>query len=593
MQQLNTKLVLRYFWVRIIKYPHLVIGALIAVPITTLINNFLPSMIVASVLEKLSSDNFIRDNLLASFGWQITAYLSLLIFGVLAWRVVDFFIWPLERKVMRDIAEDVHSHLLGLSANFHTNSFTGSLVSQSNKLLGAYVRIADTTVYNTLGMLWSIIFTSLILARRAPLFVLLFNMIVIIFITSSIVLSKKTRQASATHAKSESKQTGALSDALTNILAIKSFGASKYEHQRFARFTAQTAKTHALMVRPFMIQITAFSFLSRLLQFAALLAAVISIVYFDAKIATVFLIFSYSSILADQLFNFTNSALRNYNRSIGDANDMVNVLLIKPDIRDSTNPEKCTISRGSIRFDNVTFAYPDTPNDNLFNNLSLTIKPGEKVGLIGSSGGGKTTITKLLLRFLDIKDGNISIDGQSINTITQDDLRSMIAYVPQEPLLFHRSLKENIGYGRRDATDKEITIISKQANAHEFIKDLPDKYETLVGERGVKLSGGQRQRVAIARAMLKNAPILVLDEATSALDSESEALIQDALWKLMERRTAIVIAHRLSTIQKMDRILVMDRGAIVESGTHKELLRQNGIYTQLWNRQSGGFLEED
>lgn len=593
MGQSNTKLVLHYFWSRIIKYPHLVIGVLLAVPLTTFINNFLPSMIVASVLSKLSSGQFVKDDLLMSFGWQVALYGILLAFGVLTWRIVDFFVWPLERKVMRDIAEDVHSHLLNMSAYFHANSFTGSLVSQTNKLLGAYVRIADTTTYNVLSMLWSIVFTSLILVRRAPLFVLLFNVTITIFITSSIVLSKKTRQANATHAKSESKQTGALSDALTNIMAIKSFAAGKFERRRFARFTTQTAKTHKLMVRPFMVQITAFSFLSRLLQFIALLAAVISIVYFDANIATVFLIFSYSTILADQLFNFTNSALRNYNRSIGDASDMVHILSIESDTKDPLSPEKCTISRGGIRFDNVTFSYPDTPNDKLFNNLNLVIKPGEKVGLIGPSGGGKTTITKLLLRFLDIKNGEISIDGQSINAITQDDLRSMIAYVPQEPLLFHRSLQENISYGRRNATDKEIDIVSRQAHADEFIKTLPDGYDTLVGERGVKLSGGQRQRVAIARAMIKNAPILVLDEATSALDSESEALIQDALWKLMEGRTTIVIAHRLSTIQKMDRILVMDKGTIIEAGTHKELLRQNGTYTHLWNRQTGGFLEED
>jgi ATP-binding cassette subfamily B protein len=591
MQKINSKSVLKYFWFKVTKYPLLVIGALFAVPLTTFVNNFLPPMIAANILDKLSSGNFIKDDLSASFGWQIALYLFLLLFGIFTWRLVDFFVWPLERKVMKDIAEDVHSHLLILSANFHANSFSGSLVSQANKLIGAYIRIADTTVYGTLSMIWGVILTSVILATRAPLFVILFNITVVVFVGSAIVLSKKMRHTSALHAKSESKQTGALADSLTNVLAIKSFATKEFEKQRFSKFTKQTAKTHLTMTKQFMIQITSFSLFSRLLQFIALLTATVAIVYFDANIATVFLIFSYSSILADQLFNFTNSSLRNYNRSIGDASDMVKILQIKPKISDPDKPEKLKISRGGIRFEEIMFAYPDTPDDKLFNNLNLTIKPGEKLGLVGSSGGGKTTITKLLLRFLDIEKGKILIDGQSISEITQEDLRSSIAYVPQEPLLFHRTLKENISYGSHGASDKEITAIAKKANAHEFIKDLPDGYDTLVGERGVKLSGGQRQRIAIARAMIKNAPILVLDEATSALDSESESLIQDALWKLMEGRTAIVIAHRLSTVQKMDRIIVLENGSIVEQGSHRELIRKQGKYADLWNRQSGGFID--
>jgi ATP-binding cassette subfamily B protein len=222
----------------------------------------------------------------------------------------------------------------------------------------------------------------------------------------------------------------------------------------------------------------------------------------------------------------------------------------------------------------------------------LRIKPGEKVGLVGPSGGGKTSLTGLLMRFMDVQEGKILIDGQDIANIRQADLRQRISYVPQEPLLFHRSLRENIRYGQLDASDKVIEGVAKLAHAHEFITQLPQGYNTLVGERGVKLSGGQRQRVAIARALLKNAPILVLDEATSALDSESELLIQDALWKLMENRTAIVIAHRLSTIQKMDRILVLEDGEIVEEGSHKELLSIDGTYARLWAHQSGGFIQD-
>jgi ATP-binding cassette subfamily B protein len=260
-------------------------------------------------------------------------------------------------------------------------------------------------------------------------------------------------------------------------------------------------------------------------------------------------------------------------------------------IRDPTKPEPVRIRKGSIAFDNVSFTYADS-NEPLLTDFSLKIPHGQRVGLVGHSGSGKTTLTNLLLRFSDVDSGQITIDSQNIARVNQTDLRSHIAYVPQQPLLFHRSLRENIAYGKPNARDKEIMAAADKANASEFIAKLPHGYETLVGERGVKLSGGQRQRVAIARAVLKDAPILVLDEATSALDSESEVLIQDALWQLMRGRTAIVIAHRLSTIQKMDRIIVMDNGRIVEDGSHTDLLKAKGTYAKLWAHQSGGFIEE-
>jgi ATP-binding cassette subfamily B protein len=241
----------------------------------------------------------------------------------------------------------------------------------------------------------------------------------------------------------------------------------------------------------------------------------------------------------------------------------------------------------------MDFTHPDSgKDDSLFSKLNLHIKAGEKIGLVGHSGSGKTTLTKLLLRFNDIDSGEILIDGQNVAAITQEDLRRHVAYIPQEPLLFHRSIRENIAYGKPEASDEEIEEAAKKAYATEFIDKLPAGYNTLVGERGVKLSGGQRQRIVIARAILKDAPILVLDEATSALDSESEKYIQAALMELMKKRTAIVIAHRLSTIQKMDRIIVLDHGTIVEEGSHKDLIKQNGTYAKLWAHQSGGFIEE-
>ena len=244
-----------------------------------------------------------------------------------------------------------------------------------------------------------------------------------------------------------------------------------------------------------------------------------------------------------------------------------------------------------VSFDQVGFIHSDS-HDALFENFSLTIPAGQKVGLVGPSGAGKTTVINLLLRFIDVNHGSIKIGNQDIRDITQESLHQHIAYVPQEPVLFHRSLRDNITYGKPDATIEEVERAAKRANAYDFIDTLPSRFDTLVGERGVKLSGGQRQRIAITRAILKDAPILVLDEATSALDSESEKLIQDSLDELMKGRTSIVIAHRLSTIAKLDRIIVLDNGQIAEDGTHRQLLAQGGIYAKLWRHQSGGFIEE-
>jgi ABC-type multidrug transport system fused ATPase/permease subunit len=269
--------------------------------------------------------------------------------------------------------------------------------------------------------------------------------------------------------------------------------------------------------------------------------------------------------------------------------EMVDIFKQVPDVLDIPNPEKSKIKEGSIEIKNMSFTYPN--GTSVFSNFLLKVHSGEKVGLVGYSGSGKSTITKLLMRFVDISSGEILIDGQNIVKIRQDDLRNNISYISQEPILFHRSIKDNIAYSWPEASEEQIFASAKSAHADEFISNLKYGYDTLVGERGVKLSGGERQRVAIARAMLKPTPILILDEATSSLDSISESYIQEAFGELMKGKTTIVIAHRLSTIQKMDRIIVLDNGKIVEEGTHKELLERNGMYADLWNHQTGGFME--
>jgi ATP-binding cassette, subfamily B, bacterial len=327
-----------------------------------------------------------------------------------------------------------------------------------------------------------------------------------------------------------------------------------------------------------------------IVQIIAIVVSVQMVMNDALPVATAIFMLAYLQRIGSQLF-VLGEIINGYDQAFLDASHMTEMLTQEADVSDKPDAKELSNFQPSITFDKISYKYNDG-TDNVINNIGLEIPAGQKVGLVGHSGAGKTTITHLLLRFSDVTSGAIKIDGQDIRDVTQESLRKNIAYVPQEPMLFHRTLRENIAYGKPDATDDEIHEAAQKAHAAEFIDKLPNGYDTVVGERGVKLSGGQRQRIAIARAILKDAPILVLDEATSALDSESEKLIQKALWELMKGRTAIVIAHRLSTIQRMDRILVLENGDIAEQGSHKELLRHKGIYHELWSHQSGGFIEE-
>jgi ATP-binding cassette subfamily B protein len=585
---------LKLYWQHALEHKGYVIGLGFMVPLTILVFNFLPPLIIATMLERLSNGDYVKDDLWASFGPLLLAYVSLtMLGGILLWRINVILIWKLEMAVQRDMHQRIFAHLMKLSANFHANRFGGSLVSQANKFANAYIRIADTTVFNMTTLVLAFIFAAIILAPRAPWVVVTLLTASVIYITTAILVTKKVRELNAIEATVGNKQTGFLADAVSNVLAVKSFAGSKYENKRYAKATEDTKKAaHNVMVASTKRDIL-FASMSTTMDAIALAVALSSVVFFDAHLATVYLVVAYTSNIGQRLWEFSQQTLRNYNRALGDAQDMTEILAIEPEVKDPAKPQKSRIKNGAISFKEMSFAHPESNDeDGLFNSLNLDIKPGEKIGLVGRSGSGKTSLTKLLLRYHDLDSGEILIDSQNIAKITQDDLRRSIAYVPQEPLLFHRTIQENIAYGKPDATIDEVHEAARKANAADFIEKLADGYETLVGERGVKLSGGQRQRIAIARAILKDAPILVLDEATSALDSESERLIQDALWELMKGRTAIVIAHRLSTIQKMDRILVMENGEIVEQGTHTQLVKHGGIYAQLWAHQSGGFIEE-
>lgn len=590
-----TKQTLNLYWQHAKRYPKFLIGLIFVVPLSTLGLRIVPPLIAAEIVRRLAERDYISGDVWGSFGNEIIFYILLVILGgVVLTRLEIYLVWKLETYVNRDILRTMFNQYMRLDAGFHADSFGGSLVSRANKLVNSYLRFADSLVFQFVPMITSFVAIIFIMYPKSSEFVWALIVFSIIFTWLTFIFSKSVRILASEEANAENRNTGAMADAVTNIMAIKSFAALSTERKKFEDVTDFTRNRAIAVMWATIRRDFVASIITTIIGIMALVVAIIAIVNQDANLATVFLMLTYTGIICDKLWEFQSSVLRNFNRSMGDAYEAVLILMREPKVVDLKKPEKLKIKQGNITFKNVVFDHEDLDQekDALFHNLNLDIKSGEKIGLVGRSGGGKTTITKLLLRYMDIDAGEILIDGQNIAKITQDDLRSAITYVPQEPLLFHRSLAENINYGNPAASEKGVIDVAKRAHAHEFIKDLPNGYETLVGERGVKLSGGQRQRIAIARAMIKNAPILLLDEATSALDSESEKLIQDALWKLMEGKTAIVIAHRLSTIQRMDRIVVLEDGEVVEQGSHKKLLANKGTYSTLWKHQSGGFLED-
>ena len=415
----------------------------------------------------------------------------------------------------------------------------------------------------------------------------LFSMITIVLVFN-IWFVKRRRPYVVEYAKASSKVRGEGVDLMTNIAAVRQYTQRVLELDRIGEAItdqAQKDKRQWYMGDWLMVINT---IIGLVLTAALLYGAYVLIAQGAITTGTVVLILT---LLGRVGFAFTHigNMLNGFIRLYGEAEEGLDSILVDHEIVDTPDAAELQTKGGAIQFDAMTFSYEQ---ETIFDQLQLDIKPGQRVGLVGPSGAGKSTLVSLLLRQHEINSGAILIDGQNIAEVTQDSLRSNIALVPQEPMLFHRSIRENIMYGKPDATHAELVQAADRAQAREFIEALPDDYDTLVGERGVKLSGGQKQRVAIARAMLKEAPLLVLDEATSALDSESEVAIQKALEELMVGKTVIAVAHRLSTLRKMDRILVIDAGKIVEDGTHDELAGAGGLYAKLWSHQAGGFLQE-
>lgn len=593
MQKLSTtRMTLKVYWQHARRYKRDMAIIYPSMVLAQLAEDMLSPLLISGILTKLARGQTAQLTL-GKLWPTLLAVIGLEAFSHLMWnRIIVRRFWRTQDAIMRDLNGTVFDHLTDMSYRFYSDRFAGSLVSQTNKFIGSFERLTDPLTWNVFKLLISLVFTTVILMPRIPSVAIAILVISAVFTPLVWRYRRKQVPYNKRWAEAETKRTGQLADTFSNILAVKSFANENYERQRMRDRSSEVHMRSLDTMHINMNQELVTGSIQRSINIVVLVLSVSLAVQGKIQVGVIYLALNYTTAILRRLWDLSNT-FRQFTRVFGDATDMANILQIKPEIADKPGVKPFKASNGSLEMDDVTFWYPETDeNQSLFKDFNLQIKSGEKIGLVGPSGSGKTSVTKLLLRFMDIQKGSIKIDGRDITDMTQADLRKSITYVPQEPLLFHRSLTENISYGTNQITHKMVEDAAHKAHADEFIAKLDQGYETLVGERGIKLSGGQKQRIAIARAFIKDAPIIVLDEATSALDSESEVLIQDALWKLMEGKTTVVIAHRLSTIQKMDRIIVLDDGKIVEEGSHKSLIEKGGLYAKLWAHQSGGFLQE-
>jgi ATP-binding cassette subfamily B protein len=540
--------------------------------------------LIGKITDALNGAESVEKNIFILFGVFIIALIAKNIF----YRFSGFFAaqWITFLEIFA--AQISFDYLLGHSASYFSDRLSGKLQNKIYNIANAISAIMPMILWSILTFIIKII-ALIIISFLTSVFI---GWVVVFFVFVSIlynaIFAKKVSMLSRETANRSSHARGVIVDIISNILATKQNCVTKEESKRVNSVLNRYRRMHRktwwffdiiLLFSNFIViaMISVTIFISLQLWQAGTISA--------GGVMTLFtmLIMLYGDL------EFLSMTFSKFMEQYGQLKEGLEEIFKKHEIIDDSNAKDIIIKDGSILFDNVSFSYEEDKKQVIFEKLTLNIPSGQKIGLVGESGAGKSTFVGLLLRFMDAENGKINIDGYDITKMKQDDLRSAIAYVPQDALLFHRTVIENIKYSNLKATEEEVIEATKKAHAFNFIDKFPKKFNTLVGERGVKLSGGQKQRVMIARAMLKKSPILILDEATSSLDSHSEKLIQEALENLMKDRTTIIIAHRLSTLKKMDRIIVFDGGKIVEDGTHKELLETKGKYWELWNHQIGGF----
>ena len=558
------------------------IAAIATLVLTATLAEALSPVFAGRLVDAVAGGTSGWDAALAAFWLMSASYLA----SVALRQAVFMNIIPLTLRMMTDIAANGFHRVQRFSTDWHANSFAGSTVRKITRGMWALDLLNDTLLLALFPSLVMLVGATLFMGNSWPVMGLVVGLGSLIYIVVTVLMSVHYVAPAASLSNAwDTKVGGALADAVSCNSVVKAFGAEAREDALLAgvvgkwrRRTRRTWRRGTLnggLQGVMMVAMQTAILGTALLLWQRGLASAGDITF----VLTMF--FLLSGHLRD-----VGQHIRNLQKSVNDMEELVALEAQKLGVEDKKGAPAISIGEGGIAFDRVTFRYGAhaTP---LYEDFSVAIQPGERVGLVGHSGSGKTTFVKLIQRLHDVTAGTIRIDGQDIAGVTQASLRGQIAIVQQEPILFHRTLAENIAYGRPGASRGEIEAAARQANAHDFIMGLPKAYETMVGERGVKLSGGERQRVAIARAFLSDAPILIMDEATSSLDSESEGQIQEAMERLMVGRTTLVIAHRLSTVRALDRLLVFDRGRIVEEGTHDSLIRlEGGIYRRLFERQA-------
>jgi len=523
--------------------------------------------------------------------WQLFVLMVVLWFIAQAfiriYQMIDIYTGPSLRERVQNV---MFGYLLGHSPRYFQENFAGKLGQKIKEAGRATLSLLDQFCFEFVRLVAMVIVALVLLWLQRPTLALIFIAWAAVYVGISAVLARRCQQLSHEFSEAASTSAGRLIDSIANADLVRSFARWRFERSFISGFMAEE-RTRSVRLRWFLA-------LMRLYQAVAVLTMLAIMAYVAVSdaldrsmdIGSFVMVLTLTNMIGLNVWNLSNRLL-DFFEQLGTLSEALELVTQRHEIVDRPGARPLVVTGGAITFDRIEFRHPD--GIPLFEGLSFVVPAGQKVALVGPSGAGKSTLVKLLRRQFEPQGGRILIDGQDIATATWDSVNEAVAEVSQAPGVFHRPIRENIRYGRLAASDGDVSKAAEQAYADEFIRRRPEAYDTIVGEQGIKLSGGERQRVAIARAMLKNATILVLDEATSSLDSESEHVIQDALWQVMRGRTVIAIAHRLSTITSMDRILFLDRGRIIEDGSHRQLLAQGGAYARLWNRQVGGFIPQE
>ncbi|MDP1880557.1 MAG: ABC transporter ATP-binding protein [Parachlamydiaceae bacterium] len=552
------------------------------------INASLSPYFIKIMLDRVSEG--VRAEAISYLLLPSIGYISLGLSMIFVFRLYGYFVEiVMIPRLRQKIANNIFDYILRHSHYYYQNNFSGSIATKLTILTSNIPELLQTGIDRLLSRFLGVIVAILVLWIVSIKFALLLMVWAISFMIYAVIVSKKLQIESTILSEFGSLITGKIVDTLSNILSVRLFARQNNEKNYLNKTLRDSVFAEQKMQWTYFWIWFVYGLSYGITESIVLYNLIID---FKNNMISVgdFVLVLTINLSVVQFFWMLALEYSDFSKKLGRITQALQMITSPIEIVDNENAKVLIVRKGQIDFDNVRFCYKNT--DPLFHNLSIRINGGEKVGLVGYSGSGKTSFVNLILRLYEIDEGTILIDGQSTKECTQNSLHEAIGTIPQDPSLFHRTLLENISYGKPDASEEEIYTASKQAHIHEFIQNLNNGYQSLVGERGVKLSGGQRQRIAIARAMLKNAPILILDEATSQLDSVTENDIQSSLWGLMKNKTTLVIAHRLSTLLHMDRILVFNKGKIVEDGTHKNLLMLNGLYKILWEAQVGGFLPD-